>query len=372
MFASIVSLLREARHEVTLFERHNRDIKGVFGYVKAAVGGIYSHSAKRDMRRVIEEIKPDLIHLHNIYPLISPSVLDACRATRTPVVMRLADFTLLCPTSHHFRRGAVCELCLGGREYQCVLTNCRGNILMSSAYAARTAISRLRRCFLEKVTLFIAPTEFVRKRFVDMGFAAERIIVIPNMVEIPGRAAVASQGEYIAYVGRISSEKGIDVLLRAAGKIDLPVRIAGEVPPESNFKERALANVEFVGKLSRPQIYEFLSAARFAVAPSVCLESFSLASAEAMACGLPVIASRIGGIPEVVEHLKTGILFEAGDAAALAKNMTELWYNPRLISRLGTEARDKAVAEYSPSAYYARLISAYEKAITLAAKHIQS
>jgi glycosyltransferase involved in cell wall biosynthesis len=369
MFAATVALLREFGHQVVVFEKQNREISGLSSRMRAATTGVYSLTVKRDIAAILKALAPDIVHVHNVYPLLSPSPLDACESSRIPVVMRLADFTLLCPTSHHFRRGAVCELCLGGKEYQCVLTNCRENVLMSLAYAVRTAVARIRRCFIEKVTLFVAPTRFVRDRFVSAGFPPEKILVIPNMVSIPERTASPSKGEYVAYVGRISPEKGLDVLLKAAEQVKLPIRIAGDISSLPDLRERAPANVQFVGKLTREQLAAFFRSARFAVVPSLCFETFNLSCAEAMAHGVPVLASRIGGLPEVVDDLENGLLFEAGNVEALAENMSRLWDDTQTIARLGAAARRKAVEEFSPATYYNRLLASYQAAIRISVEN---
>ncbi|MEA2172838.1 MAG: hypothetical protein QOD00_430, partial [Blastocatellia bacterium] len=363
MFRSTVSLLERAGHEVYVYERDNHEVANVAGGIRAAASGIYSLNAKREIARLIETAKPEVVHAHNLYPLVSPSILDACQRASIPVVMRLADFTLLCPTSHHFRNGAQCERCLGGREYHCVLTNCRGNILMSAAYALRTMVARLRRCFLEKVELFAAPTNFVRQRFIAEGFPAERIVVLPNVVQVPDEAASPSSGEYAAYVGRLSPEKGLGVLLDAARMTKLPVRIAGDAFNASSISEGAPDNVQFIGRVGRGQLGEFLRRARFVVVPSLCFESFNLVCAEAMAHGLPVIASRIGGLAEIVNHMETGMLFNTGDAEELAQDMRRLWQETETVVKMGEAARRKAIAQYSPEVHYSRLLKLYGAAI---------
>jgi len=363
MFDSTISLLKEFGHEVIVFERANREIADLKDKIKAAVSGVYSSKARADLENMLASHKPDIVHIHNLYPLLSPSILDACHSASVPVVMRLSDFTLICPTSHHFRNGAICERCLGGREYQCVLTNCRGNLTMSVAYAVRTGVARLRRCFIDKVTFFIAPTHFVRRRFIEAGFPSSKIEVIPNMVRMPRNQQRSNCGTYIGYVGRVSPEKGIDVLLKAAAVTGLPVRIAGDSSAVAGIRERAPANVQFVAELNRTEIVEFIRGARFCVIPSICLETFSLAGAEIMTQGVPVIASRIGGLPELVSHLENGVLVEPGNVEELSEWMTNLWNAQELVALLGAAATRKATAEYSSATYYDRLLKLYQAAV---------
>lgn len=363
MFKRTVSMLEAFGQKITVYERSNREIDSFGKKVSVALNSFYSRHAPQKFKELLDIIRPDVVHVHNLYPLISTALLDVCQKSRVPVVMRLPDFTLLCPTSHHFRKNSICELCLKGKEYNCVLTNCRGNLLMSTIYAARTALARQQRLFLDKVRFFIAPTNFVRERFLQAGFAGEQIKVIPNIVEIPEKEVTPAEGEYIAYAGRISPEKGIQVLLEAGQRSGLPVRIAGDLSDAPPGITAVPSNIKFVDKLDRQQLGDFFRKARFCVVPSVCFEAFSLVCAEAMSYGLPVVASRIGGLPEVVDDQKTGVLFESGNTGELTAIFVRLWAEKNKIRRMGEAARRKVIAQYSPEIHYEKLMKVYENAV---------
>ena len=332
----------------------------------AFLTGIYSRSALKATVGLLEKERPDVVHVHNLYPLLSPSVLVACRRARVPVVMRCPNFRLICPTGELFSHGEVCERCLGGREYMCILRNCREDILESVAYAVRCMAARKLHWFTDNVAVFVSPSDFVKRRLADAGLNPDRLVVLPHFVSLPHGAADPVSGDYAAYVGRVTVEKGVEALLQAARQCpELPVRIAGDHSLRADLLAAAPRNVQFVGRLEREEVAQFYRKARFLVVPSLSLETFSLVAAEAMAHGLPVLASRIGGLPEVVDDGVTGLLFEPGNAEELSGLMRCLWRDAALCARLGQAGRQKAMREYAEDVHYARLIGVYEKAMGL-------
>ena len=364
MFETISRTLTEKGHDVFALKRNNADVQGLRGKLHAFNEGNYSMSVKEEVSSIIQSKHPDIVHVHNVYTLISPSVLVACRRYNVPVVIRCADFRFIsCPTGTHLKNGSICERCIGGREFWCALKNCKGNVCESFAYALRTMIARKYRFFKDNVTLYIPPSAFVRQRMIDVGFPQDRIIVIPNMVPVPETVKENSSGKYIAYAGRISPEKGIDTLLTAAGRTGLPVRIAGSTSGNLEFDEMTPPNVSFVGFLDRDRLAGFYQKARFSVVPSICFETFGLVAAEAMSYGLPVIASRIGALPEIVEDGVTGFLFTPGNSEELAGKMKLLWENPDLCRQMGKAAQEKVTREYGQDLYYRRLLETYRRAI---------
>jgi len=360
-----LDLLKKRGVEAKLLMRSSRGLeRSLRRKMRAFCSGIYNPSAYREMLRLLKIDRPDIVHIHNLYPLFSPSVLVACRRAGIPAVMTIHNFALTCPNWFHLHKGHICQRCIGGREYWCVLKNCTEDIFKSLAYALRTAVARKWRLFKDNVTLFIALSEFAKRRLIDAGFRKERIVVMPNMVSVPEVRADPARGKYIAYAGRLSVEKGVDTLLRAARKFPgLPVRLAGDGPSMAQLVAQAPKNAKFLGALNRRKLALFYRKARFVVVPSLCFESGSLVTAEAMSHGLPVIASRIGGLPEMVEDGVTGLLFEPGNAEDLALKMNLLWENPGLCRRMGETGREKAAREYNEEVYYKRLIALYEKAI---------
>jgi glycosyltransferase involved in cell wall biosynthesis len=362
-------LLEMNGHVPVLVMKSSRSIeKSLIKKIGAFWGGIYNIRSYYEMASLLRRDRPDVVHVHSVFPMFSPSVLVACRRAGIPVVMTVHSHILTCPNADHLYEGRICEECIGGHEYRCVLKNCRRNVFESSAYALRSSIARRFQLFHDNVTLFIALTNFGKTKLIQADFSEEQIVVVPNATSV-SRATMPADpvdGECIAFAGRISPEKGVDTLLSAAEQIgQIPVKIAGGGPLVSRMKDRAPYNVQFVGILSQDRLLSFYRKSRFAVVPSVWYEPFGLVVVDAMALGLPVVASRIGGLPEIVEDGITGLLFEPGNAEDLANKLRFLWENPELCRQMGKAGREKVALQYSQNVYYKNLMEVYEKAIKL-------
>ena len=335
------------------------------GKVRAFCSGPYSRSAYREVDGVLRGQRPDIVHAHNLYPLLSPSVLVACRRADIPTVMTLHNFGLTCPTLAHFHDGQACEKCLGGREYWCVTKNCRDNLAESIGYGLRAAVARRFGLFHRNVSVFIVGSLFAKNYFAAAGFDEDRISVLPNMVEVRPQTGPAG-GLYVAYAGRITEEKGIRTLLDAARHLpQIPIRIAGDGPLYPQLVAEAPPNVEFVGFLDREGMMTFYREARCVVVPSGWFEMCPLVILEAMAHGLPVIASRIGGLPELVVNGETGLLFTPSDAEDLAQKIETLYRDPGLCLAFGHSARETVAREYNGYNHFSGLMAVYEKALSI-------
>jgi glycosyltransferase involved in cell wall biosynthesis len=355
IFESTTRLFRDHGHEVIELSRDNAELNSPLAKLTVLGSSIYSLSSKRRAWDLIETHSPDIAYFHNLYPTLSTSVLDACREAGVPVVMDVQDYKLTCPMGQHIRNGKICMKCFDGSTIWSAVHGCKGGRLTSAAYALSHGITRLRHAYEKGVDLFLTPTRFVADHLVRAGFESSRIEIVGNMC---GLAASEHDGagEYAAFVGRLSPEKGVDVLVEAARLSGIATRIAGKgVMPAVQTPQ----NVRFVGPISREALNEFYAKARFLVVPSVWYEAGALVAIEAMYHGIPVIASRMGGIPEVVEDGVSGLLVPAGDANALAEAMKRLWDDEALCRRLGRAGRDGAVKSCSPEAYYGRLLDAF-------------
>lgn len=363
MYEQICQILEARGHDVERYERRSDAIQGAPAKLKALFSGVYSAQSKREMAEVLDRFHPDLVHMHNPYPLISPSVLEACGSRQIPVVMRCPNYRLICPTALHLRKGKPCDLCAGGREYWCALTNCRGNLLESTAMGMRSYAVRTQGLIQKHVTLFIPPSACVKRHLVAAGIPADKVEVVPNTVVVPDHACAPASGEYVVFAGRLSEEKGVDTLLRAAALLPgVPVVIAGEGALFEELKKDATPNVRFTGKLERKALDELYAGARMCVVPSVWDEAFGLVAAEASAMGLPVVASRMGALPEIIDDEETGLLFESGNETDLAEKIEALWSHPGRCDALGQAGREKVRREYAHDVYYERLMRVYGRA----------
>lgn len=358
-------VLAQNGHEPRLVMKSSRVLENsILKRMNAFWGGVYNVSAYREMRRLIEMDRPDVVHVHSVYPMFSPSVLVACRRANVPVVMTVHSHNLTCPTWHHLYKGRICEDCLGGHEYRCVLKNCRNNILESSAYALRSSVARSFRLFHDNVDMLIVMTVFAKEKLLRAGFAEHQVAVVPNPAQAGTIDAIPFAGKYVAFAGRVSEEKGVHTLLAAAARMpDIIFKIAGDGPVLSEMVAAAPRNVEFLGRLGPDELREFYRRSRIFVVPSVWFEQFPVVVLEAMARGLPVVASKIGGLPEIIEEGVTGALFEPGEPESLIRHLRRLWEDPQGCKRMGTAGRQKVIREYSEDIYFDNLMAVYQEAI---------
>jgi glycosyltransferase involved in cell wall biosynthesis len=363
---SQLRLLREHGIDVSLHVRSSEGLEDA-GWKKLVAGmaSIYNPASRRRLSQEIATLRPDVIHVHNLYPWVSPSALIAAKRAGVPVVMTIHHYGLTCPVLTHFRAGRPCTDCITASEFSCVRHNCRGSVAESSLYALRTAVARRMRWFMDNVSVFIALSDFSRRQLVSAGFPADRIVVRPNMLNpLTGEAANPgrSSGDYIAYVGRITFEKGVDLLCDAATQANLPLRVAGDVCGWPELPAKYANAIEFAGILRDEALLAFYRNARFIVVPSRWWEVCPLVVLEAMHLGVPVLAARSGGLPEMIEDEISGLLFESGNVGALVNQMQRLWNDAPLRSRLVAAARIRVAEKYSTAPYICDLISIYSRA----------
>ena len=314
-------------------------------------------------KKIAIKEKPDYIHIHNLFPLISPSILPVAKNAGIPVLMTVHNYRLICPNGLFYMNGNICERCSFGREYWCVLKNCENNIIKSVGYALRNWWSRYKSYFLENVNIFVCLTEFQRTKLIDVGFPEEKITVLPNMVEIPSLNITSNVGEYIGFAGRLSQEKGISVLLKAAKyNLEIPFSAAGDCFNVQGSIGDIPNNFRLTGFLTSGRLREFYENSRIIVLPSVWYEGFPITLIEAMLHGKPVICSSIGGLVEIVEEGVTGLLVEPNNAKDLSEKIRYLWERPELCQKMGQAGREKALREYSHDIYYERLMKIYRRA----------
>ena len=357
-----IELLKSQGHEVVTFIRSSVEISNMFfGKIQAFLCGIYNPFAVRAFREFLKQKQPDIIHIHNLFPLISPAILPECKKAGIPVVMTVHNYRLICPNGLFMNSGGICEKCSGGKEWNCVKYNCENSRLKSFGYALRNRFARFKRYYLDNVDIFAVLTEFQRQKLIKNNFPEKKIIVLANMnVDIDKVKKSINQGDYVAYAGRLSKEKGIDLIIAAAAKLPrIKFKLAGSGAEQ--FRDNAPANLEFCGYLSGDELDDFYSNCRFAVMASTWYEGFPITLLDAMACGKTVIVPDIGGLPEI----EGGITFPPGNISVFTEKIKELWDNPELSKKLGAKGRARALKLYSPSAYYSKLIGIYKNLCTI-------
>ncbi len=374
-------LLEDEGHEVALFSTADpRNVPTRFhhlfvppidfrrltarAWMEAPIRVVWYPLAARRIARLVDEFRPHVAHLCNVYHHLSPSILPPLRARGIPVVHTLNDYKLVCPNYLLFTDGAPCTRCRGGAYVHALLHSCLGSPAFSALAALEMAVHRLTRVYVRHVRRFIAPSGFLRDLVVDWGIPRDKVSCVPHFAPaIHGR----STGEVIAYVGRLSREKGLEVLLEAMRRLPhIPLVVAGEGPLGSFLREKAVreevSNVRFVGHLGDRALGELLAACRFTVIPSTWYEVFGLGTLESWSWGIPVVASRIGGLASVVRDRVDGLLVPPGDPSALAEAISWLWDHPTEASSMGEEGRRRLLDEFSPSSHWERLRRIYAEA----------
>ena len=337
---TLIRICRERGLEVGIFARDSKSLPpGLKGKAQAFFGGIYARSAVREFDLLLRSFRPEVVHVHELFPLISPWILPRCTAVGVPVVMTCYDFRITCPIATHYTKGKICTRCMGGREYQTLLNNCRNSLPESLAYGLRNAVARHFRLFTDHITRFIVFTEFSRRWLSDKaGITTDRIATIPVIVPAPAAGVQdPSHGQYVAYAGRFVPEKGVEILAEACRKAGLPLRLAGDKlshPAIQPDDDAICVETKAPGSLAN-----FYRGARVLVVPSLWEETFATVLSEAKSHGITVMASRIGAMPDLIEDQVTGLLFDTGNVDDLIEKLRRVWNDPNLCRRLGEAGR---------------------------------
>jgi glycosyltransferase involved in cell wall biosynthesis len=354
------ALLQSSGHSIAKYVRHNNDIPQKSRLVLAQQT-LWSPQTTSELADLIHIFRPNVIHIHNTFPLISPSLYWAAARAGVPVVQTLHNFRLACPQAMFLRRGKVCEDCLGKIPWRGVWHGCyRDSRLQSAVLAGMLTVHRAIHTWDTKVTRYVALNNFCRDKFIAAGLPPERIVVKPNFVDFPAPEVGERNG--FLFVGRLSTEKGIEVLARAMAALDgAALRVAG-TGPESH-RLAGVAGLVRLGALTGDNIRLEMTAAAALILPSIWYENFPRTLVEAFACGLPVIASRIGALAELVQDGVTGLLFEPGDADDLADKMRWALQHPEQMAQMGRNARRQYEAEFTAERNYQQLMAIYADAI---------
>lgn len=347
-----------------IFSINNATVTGTRKKIKVFRDVVYSQSSKQRLAEQILVFKPDIVHVHNFFPLLTPSIYDACIEAGVPVVQTLHNFRTICPGALLMRNGKICEKCITGSPYQAMLHRCyRNSIPGSWAVAHMVNYHRKKKTWQHKVDRFIALTQFGRQKFIEAGFPAEKIVVKPNFCEISGgRGEESGARKGALFVGRLSKEKGVATMLAAWHGLDIPLRIAGG-GPLLDGREGERGCIKFLGQITGEQVAGEMAQAAFLVMPSEWYEGFPMVLVEAFAHGIPVLASRLGAMAEIVEDGVTGLHFEPGNSRELAQKTQWMYDHPAECRRMGENARRIYEKRYTPEKNYKILMDIYQQAI---------
>jgi glycosyltransferase involved in cell wall biosynthesis len=323
---------------------------------------IWSRDASQLCAQLIDENQPDLAHLQHVHRHITPSILEPLNRAGIPVIWTVHDYELICPEGHLFAPDGPCTRCSGHRYWEAVRHQCKwGSRIPSAAAALEKQFHRLKRIW-ERVDWFLCPSRFLAEKLVEFGIPTEKVVPFPNFIEAPRETGTWKAGKGWLYAGRLTEEKGVDVVIEAARQLPgYPLWICGTGPELESLKKRAhgLNHVHFMGHLPRARLTALLSEAGAVCVPSRWYENFPFAVLEAQALARPVVASRIGGIPEQIEDGVDGLLIPPGDPLALGRAITSLLETPELARRISLAGSRRVREQLAPGPHMDRILALY-------------
>ncbi len=363
--ADLSALLRERRHRVAVQERDSEvELLGRRGRARAGAAILRGGASPRGVVDAIEASGAEIVHVHNMLPMFGPRALGAARKAGAGVVMHLHNQRLFCAIGIGYRNGTHCELCKGRNTWPGLRHNCRGNLAEAAVYA--TGLAAHQRRTFESANRFIVPSQGALSHLVRLGLPAEKSVVIPHFLPPSAFAerSRAGQGTYALIAGRLTEEKGFDTAIEAAARAKVPLRIAGTGTDEARLHEIADragpgSEITFLGRVSGDEVARLLGGAAFAMLPSRWHELHPYAAAEATAAGVPVLASAMGGLPEI---LGEDSVLPPHDLDAWVEAVSRLWGDPDLRQKLGEQALENSRRLHDVDRYYEALVACYRAA----------
>ncbi len=360
------ALLEKYGHQVFRFTISNDSIVDL-NRIELVAKTFWNKAVASELDQIICRDRPDVMHVTNAFPLISPSAYKVAKDHGVGVVQSIHNYRMLCPKAQFVRNSQVCEKCLGKRlAWPAIYHACyKENRLATTVVAAMTAFHRARNSWTQLVDRFIAPTQFVKDKHIEGGFDARQIDVKPNFV-FPDPGSGSGDGNYVAFAGRLSAEKGVDTLLETWQHLSANVRlkIAGDGPLADRVKAAADADnrIEWLGRIEKKEMFDLLGQATCLIMPSVCYETFGLTIVEAFSKGTPVVVSRMGAMQELVQDGRNGFLVEPGNAKQFAATVDQVFSMD--TAELRVAARQDFELKYTAEANQEWLTDIYSKALS--------
>ena len=362
-----IQMLRDYGHPVLEYRVHNDDVKRM-GKLEAARRTFWNNKTYRELATVLRKWKPDVAHFTNIFPLISPSVYRACYEFGVAVVQGLHNYRLLCPSAYLLRDGAVCEKCIGKTFaaasvfHRCYRRDAAGSLVVASM----STFHRLRGTWARCVDMYLTPSQFSKSKFLAAGFCSDELLAVkPNFLD-PDPGCGTGDGDYAIFVGRLSPEKGVDVLLNAWAHVrtDLNLLVVGDGELREQVRQASMSDprIKSIGWKPHAEVMNLIGRARCLVMPSLWYETFGRTMIEAFAKGCPVVASDIGCMAELVRHERNGLLYDKSDALALAAAVERV-SSADVRPRFSEMARQTYVGTFTKEKNYPILMDVYEQAI---------
>lgn len=366
-------LLRQAGHTVRSYTRSNDEMDERSWYDRARVAsGLCGLSrTPRDIKRLLRADPPDIVHVHNTFPLVGDSVFDACREFRVPTIQTIHSFRPSCIATTHYRAGALCEACCAGSLQAGVRWSCyRGSRLASQLIASVQTRSTQRHRAGLGADRYLLLSHFAARRLAGTAFPTDRVRVRANFVSMdPMRVSTASlpSNRYAVFTGKVAREKGVRALLAAWQQVaDIPLRVIGDGPELIQMRSEALRQglpIEFLGMLPRAETLDVVRGATLQVVPSEWFEGMPLVILEAWALRVPLVVARIGGCAELIGSDERGLGFAVGDPNDLAQKVRRLWGEPALAERFAEAGYQRYREQHTPAVGLKTLLTHYRETI---------
>ena len=363
VFEEELKLIKKHGIEVINYHQNNSSIQGVSAKIGAFFRTIYSKKTVREIKAILREKKPDLVHVHNFFPLISPSVFYAAKSMNIKTVFTLHNYRIICPTATFLHNGKVVLNSIKSPWWAFFKKTYRNSAIGTLALCLMIDIHRRIGTWNTKVDRFIVLNEFSKDLFVKWGLSKKKIIVKPNFVSNAGRnenEANVEKEDHALFVGRISEEKGINVLLDAWKEINRKLVIVGDGPLKEKYVKEGNTNIVWKGHLPKEKILSEMAKAKFLILPSICFENCPMVILESFSVGTTALVSEIGGLPNIVKHGINGYNFKVGDAISLRDNVIRMFENPNKIKELSQNAHLDYLENYTDKQNLAALLSIYE------------
>jgi glycosyltransferase involved in cell wall biosynthesis len=367
VFEAERDLLLKNNLEVETFVLNNKSIDSGADKIRAGFGTFYNHEAAGRLGDRMRAFRPDVVHVHNFFPLISPAVFDVASKFGVPAVMTVHNFRLVCANAMLFRDGEICESCIAGLlPWQGIWNACyRGSRTQSAVLTGAMLYHRWSGTWRNKVSGYIALTEFAREKLIaaPLELPPTRVHVKPNFVEDCSDPPSIGRGKQFLFVGRLSPEKGIETLLQAFVGSDARLQIIGTGPLEDHVRQVSdqAPNIEYKGFMDKAGIMDALSTARALIVPSLWYEGFPMVIVEALSTGTPVLVSAIGGLPEIIRDGHNGLHLQPGSVPDIQDKVKLLLEDEPLHRQLCLNAKSAYRERYSPEVNYRMLNDIYER-----------
>lgn len=382
---SVAQLYRSRGHNVYLFGKRNDrnidktyesyyvngitddDVKNkVVLFYKVLKNSIYSKEAYRKIGIFLDEFKIDIVQLNSINIGLTPSIINAIKERQIPIVWRILDYKPICPTIYLRYKNEICEDCKGGKYWKCFHKKCKNNSYVDSAAVALESFFYSKRDEYSKVDIFSFQNEFMRRKYIEWGIDEKKTVSINNPYDVSRLQSGSNEGKYVLYFGRLDKPKGVLTFLDAAKECrDIPFVIVGKGDEEelikSRIKEEAISNVSFLGPIWGEEMERIIDESKLVVVPSEWYEPSPYVVLQSFAHNKPVIASNIGGLPEMVEDDYNGLLFEPRNSSDLSMKIKKIYFDNSLSAQMGENARKTVEERFSPDEYYKKTMELFEK-----------